>query len=129
MIRRPPRSTRTDTLFPYPTLFRSRVRKGQVLARLDPALLKADEAPLRASYDQAEANRQRALSLQASGGVSDQDVLQYVTQARTAAAALAEKSLQLRYTSVVAPDVGVISARPAPLGADATDGQDVLRQY
>src|SRR3546814_3921318 len=26
MIRRPPRSTRTDTLFPYTTLFRSRVR-------------------------------------------------------------------------------------------------------
>src|SRR3546814_15807928 len=26
MIRRPPRSTRTDTLFPYPTLFRSRLR-------------------------------------------------------------------------------------------------------
>src|SRR3546814_18410380 len=26
MIRRPPRSTRTDTLFPYPTLFRSRWR-------------------------------------------------------------------------------------------------------
>src|SRR3546814_18328254 len=25
-IRRPPRSTRTDTLFPYPTLFRSRSR-------------------------------------------------------------------------------------------------------
>src|SRR3546814_10423829 len=25
MIRRPPRSTRTDTLFPYTTLFRSRV--------------------------------------------------------------------------------------------------------
>src|SRR3546814_11519788 len=23
MVRRPPRSTRTDTLFPYPTLFRS----------------------------------------------------------------------------------------------------------
>src|SRR3546814_7605970 len=26
MIRRPPRSTRTDTLFPYTTLFRSKVR-------------------------------------------------------------------------------------------------------
>src|SRR3546814_1478899 len=26
MIRRPPRSTRTDTLFPYTTLFRSHVR-------------------------------------------------------------------------------------------------------
>src|SRR3546814_5288237 len=28
MIRRPPRSTRTDTLFPYTTLFRSRGRRG-----------------------------------------------------------------------------------------------------
>src|SRR3546814_18237320 len=27
MIRRPPRSTRTDTLFPYTTLFRSMLRK------------------------------------------------------------------------------------------------------
>src|SRR3546814_293752 len=28
MIRRPPRSTRTDTLFPYTTLFRSQLRVG-----------------------------------------------------------------------------------------------------
>src|SRR3546814_1000876 len=28
MIRRPPRSTRTDTLFPYTTLFRSRSQDG-----------------------------------------------------------------------------------------------------
>src|SRR3546814_8957234 len=34
MIRRPPRSTRTDTLFPYTTLFRShRRRMGIVAAR------------------------------------------------------------------------------------------------
>src|SRR3546814_8850993 len=30
MIRRPPKSTRTDTFFPYPTLFRSRWRRGDV---------------------------------------------------------------------------------------------------
>src|SRR3546814_9958152 len=30
MIRRPPRSTRTDTLFPYTTLFRSLVVEGKV---------------------------------------------------------------------------------------------------
>src|SRR3546814_13473784 len=35
MIRRPPRSTRTDTLFPYTTLFRSPV----VDARADPGQL------------------------------------------------------------------------------------------
>src|SRR3546814_2139523 len=29
MIRRPPRSTRTDTLFPYTTLFRSRPERGE----------------------------------------------------------------------------------------------------
>src|SRR3546814_13781141 len=32
MIRRPPRSTRTDTLFPYTTLFRSRGRGGPGVA-------------------------------------------------------------------------------------------------
>src|SRR3546814_1411414 len=31
MIRRPPRSTRTDTLFPYPPLFRSLVEADQVV--------------------------------------------------------------------------------------------------
>src|SRR3546814_1972629 len=30
MIRRPPRSTRTDTLFPYTTLFRSRIRAAGI---------------------------------------------------------------------------------------------------
>src|SRR3546814_8863597 len=34
MIRRPPRSTRTDTLFPYTTLFRS-PRPDQILDRAD----------------------------------------------------------------------------------------------
>src|SRR3546814_1558007 len=31
MIRRPPRSTRTDTLFPYTTLFRSIVREASAV--------------------------------------------------------------------------------------------------
>src|SRR3546814_1302809 len=34
MIRRPPRSTRTDTLFPYTTLFRSSSRAWHLLTRL-----------------------------------------------------------------------------------------------
>src|SRR3546814_5753302 len=33
MIRRPPRSTRTDTLFPYTTLFRAACRVGAHCAR------------------------------------------------------------------------------------------------
>src|SRR3546814_1437100 len=33
MLRRPPRSTRTDTLFPYTTLFRSKVKKKEAEER------------------------------------------------------------------------------------------------
>src|SRR3546814_7827129 len=51
MIRRPPRSTRTDTLFPYTTLFRSRhavwprlFRELQQLAekRIEPSLVRGE---------------------------------------------------------------------------------------
>src|SRR3546814_14046012 len=35
MIRRPPRSTRTDTLFPYTTLFRSSGREYEGLFRIE----------------------------------------------------------------------------------------------
>src|SRR3546814_2234903 len=34
MIRRPPRSTRTNTLFPYTTLFRSRLHRDDTVDRL-----------------------------------------------------------------------------------------------
>src|SRR3546814_16026155 len=36
MIRRPPRSTRTDTLFPYTTLFRSEPRPALAPGRVHP---------------------------------------------------------------------------------------------
>src|SRR3546814_19630458 len=50
MIRRPPRSTRTDTLFPYTTLFRSAAKRflGKALRGLKhwdkPATLNTDKA-------------------------------------------------------------------------------------
>src|SRR3546814_8211793 len=53
MIRRPPRSTRTDTLFPYTTLFRSqcaerRLRRSEAVQELEigdrPDAFRADQA-------------------------------------------------------------------------------------
>src|SRR3546814_5339380 len=38
MIRRPPRSTRTDTLFPYTTLFRSSIEVAQIARSISRAL-------------------------------------------------------------------------------------------
>ena len=103
------------------------VTKGQTLARFDPALLQAEEAVLLANFEQAEANHQRALYLQGRGSISDQDALQSATLARTASASLDGKRLQLRYTNVVAPDDGTISARTATLGAVVPTGQELFR--
>src|SRR3546814_6697070 len=53
MIRRPPRSTRTDTLFPYTTLFRS----AELGKAVDPIGLADDResgnAPAEAEFDDA----------------------------------------------------------------------------
>src|SRR3546814_5047648 len=46
MIRRPPRSTRTDTLFPYTTLFRS-ARAAHVRRDRDPGHLRLRAEPRR----------------------------------------------------------------------------------
>src|SRR3712207_7632596 len=53
MIRRPPRST----LFPYTTLFRSRVKDNQPVKRGD-TLFTIDPEPYRFALSQAEANVQ-----------------------------------------------------------------------
>src|SRR3546814_15122555 len=58
-IRRPPRSTRTDTLFPYTTLFRSLVEVGQEIDRVvDP--VNADN-PVRRADVAREAGLDRLL--------------------------------------------------------------------
>src|SRR3546814_21121623 len=61
MIRRPPRSTRTDTLFPYTTLFRSRRfadRDRGWMSRSLPALPRRRKIVLRQRRPVARAERQ-----------------------------------------------------------------------
>jgi RND family efflux transporter MFP subunit len=103
------------------------VKKGQTLARINQALLRADEALLVANFEQADANHKRALTLKSNGFMSDQNILQLETQVKTTRALLDAKRLQLRYTDVVAPDDGAISARSATLGSIATTGQELFR--
>src|SRR3546814_10377822 len=55
MIRRPPRSTRTDTLFPYTTLFRSDPRDMRVDFR------DAEPEPVPAADDKVDRGPERAL--------------------------------------------------------------------
>lgn len=118
-----------------------KVRRGQVLARFDAAILRASQMELQATLAQAEAaarqadtNRQRVQSLKDSGGVSRQEVLQYETQADTSAAQVAvvraqleSRRLLLDRAEVRAPDDGIISARGATVGAVAESGQELFR--
>jgi len=103
------------------------VRKGQVLAHINADLLRAEEAQLAPAYEQAQVNAKRAISLQGSGGISDQDVLQASTLAKTALGQLVYKQLQLRYTDVIAPEDGIISSRTATIGSVVASGQELFR--
>src|SRR3546814_16598531 len=70
MIRRPPGSTRTDTLFPYTTLFRSRIQTRDGLAV--PAKLSELPGKLLIQHQGSDQRYEQAVSWKAtpSGGVS-----------------------------------------------------------
>src|SRR3546814_7729685 len=73
MIRRPPRSTRTDTLFPYTTLFRSLSRCQRFdLRRIDAAVLTGlFEKVCAAEGVEAEAEALRLIARAADGSARD----------------------------------------------------------
>jgi HlyD family secretion protein len=117
------------------------VKKGQILARLDPASVEADldavNAQLmeaQATLAQAQATSDRAKRLAPSGGVSQQELTQFETQKQTATARLnaiqarvKAQQLKLDSTTLVAPDDGVISARSADEGAIIQAGSELFR--
>jgi RND family efflux transporter MFP subunit len=117
------------------------VKKGQVLAVFATEAVNADVDQARAALQEAQANAaaaaedaKRARSLQSSGAFSEQQVMQYLTTERTAnarmvaaRAGLAQQQLRLKYTQVVAPDSGIISARSATVGAVVGVGTELFR--
>jgi HlyD family secretion protein len=107
------------------------VKKGQVLVRLDPALIEAQIAQAQAQYDQAQDQANRVKGLDNSGVLSEEQIEQRRIQARVAAAQL--KDLKTRYSkmNVTAPVAGLILAknvRPGDLSAvSATPWFDMAR--
>ncbi len=117
------------------------VKKGQVLAQLAGATTKAEslqsKAALmqaKASLDNAKADADRVRSIAESGALSASQIAQYMTQEKVAqsqyeAARAAYDASQVRLgnTQVRSPDDGVISARPATVGAVVGAGQELFR--
>jgi len=117
------------------------VKAGDVLAVFSADTVNADLAQAQAALQEAQANAAdaaanaaRARTLQNSGALSAQQISQYNTAEQTAnariasaKAALASQQLRLKYTKVVAPDSGVISARTATVGAVSAPGTELFR--
>lgn len=117
------------------------VKAGQLLARFSAETIEADVARARASLLEAQAlaaeaaaNAERARSLQPTGVLSRQQFQQIVTAEQTAQArvqaaqaGLDAQQLRLKYTQVLAPDSGVISARSATVGAVVAAGSELFR--
>jgi RND family efflux transporter MFP subunit len=117
------------------------VKKGEVLAVFSADSVNADVAQARAALQEtranaaeAAANAARARTLQTSGALSAQQISQYMTAEQTAnariaasQATLSAQQLRLKYTQVVAPDSGVISARSATVGSVVGVGTELFR--
>lgn len=117
------------------------VRKGQVLARLDDTLLRAELAQraaalaeAQASLAEAKANAERAATLRQNGLISEQEAVQKRTGAATAEARVASAQAQLDtaqqrldYATIKAPDYGVISARMVSVGQLAPTGGELFK--
>lgn len=117
------------------------VRVGQVLATFAGESVAADVAQARAGLLEAEANAAeaaanaaRARTLQRTGALSEQEIIQYLTMEQTAKAkaeaakaTLTSQQLRMKHVQVVAPDHGTISARSATVGAVIPAGTELFR--
>ena len=117
------------------------VRQGQVLARLDNSILKAQFSQFDAAVIEAEANLtnaraefRRAEELQAGHNIAEATFQQRQTAARTAEARLGmiraqrdEVKAKIEQTVIRAPTDGVIGKRTALLGSVASVGMELFR--
>lgn len=118
-----------------------KVKKGQLLAKLNGAQVNADllsqqanVAEAQANLEQARTEANQAVSLEKAGALSAQELLQYSTKQKTTQAQLAAakanlelQKLKLSYTQITAPDDGVISSRSATVGSVVSNGGELFR--
>ena len=87
------------------------VKKGQVLARLDPTDYKLILEDRQARFDNTERNFKRAKDLVADGNISRLDFDRMEAEYRSASAALSQAKKDLEYTVLIAPFAGRVAQR------------------
>jgi len=117
-----------------------RVKRGQVLARLDSSVLREQVKRLEASLEEARAQAalsaaeyERAQGVEAAGALSKEEIarrraasLTDEARVRVAEAQLAEARARLWKTDIRAPDDGVVLTRNAEVGQMAVAGGEPL---
>jgi len=117
-----------------------RVKRGQVLARLDVSVLEPQVANLEAALEQARAEAEladaeyrRAQAVGASGALSAEETqrrkstgVTAAAKVKVAAAQLAEAQARLARAAVRAPADGIILTRNVEVGQTATPGGEAL---
>lgn len=117
------------------------VQKGQVLASYAAETIQADVAQAEANLLETQAhaaqdfaNADRAKRLDVEGALSKQEISLYITNAKAAEAKIAAakatlnvQKLRLKFTTVLAPDDGIISSRSATVGAVVNGGTELFR--
>jgi RND family efflux transporter MFP subunit len=102
------------------------VKKGQLLARLDSDILKAEYQQALANYEIAKADAGRARTLENENVLSEQELTRIFAQEKTTRAQYDIANKRLQDTKIYAPDSGVISARLVTLGSVPTPGQPLF---
>src|SRR3546814_11636781 len=121
MIRRPPRSTRTDTLFPYTTLFRSRVSSEWFSRPDDERYLSLSDlhAAVKARADRATARTVQTRDVRVEAGRDHPERLALIVPGR-------DESVAPTHWSFGQPcgpggsETGYHGPRPAPLAGGTT---------
>lgn len=118
-----------------------RVKKGQVLVRLNDASVQSELAAQRAvvadvqaQLADAKANADRARQLDKTGAISASQIEQFLTLEKTAKARLdaaiarqRSDEIRLGNARIVAPEDGVVTAKTAAVGAVVQPGVELFR--
>lgn len=104
----------------------ARVKKGQVLARLDPTEVDAAVRQAKEGATKAERDRDRVQRLHTSGALPLADLQNAETGLALARAAVDAASFNLQRSAVIAPDDGRIDKRLVETGEIAAPGRPVF---
>lgn len=102
------------------------VKAGDVLVKLDEALVKAEVSDTQARYDLATGNLGRANTLARSGNVTERARDEATANSETARAALELAKVRLSKHTILAPFSGVVGIRKVSPGAYVAIGQPIV---